>query len=76
MGYFSRGKGALFVPLVDNLLDHDSFLLLADHNVARMGKFSSDRSIREYCDNILKTKPIKKRLHCDSERKMIHSMTR
>jgi glycogen phosphorylase len=86
-GYFSQGKGDLFVPLVDNLLDHDPFLLLADYqsyidcqdqvsaayrdqerwirmailNVARMGKFSSDRSIREYCDNIWNTKPIKKR---------------
>ncbi len=84
-GQFSRGDGELFRPLVDNLLDHDPFLLLADYqsyidcqdrvssayrdqeswirmsvlNVARMGKFSSDRSIREYCDNIWKIKPVK-----------------
>jgi len=84
-GHFSRGDGELFRPLVDNLLDHDPFLLLADYqsyidcqdqvssayrdqkrwirmsvlNVARMGKFSSDRSIREYCDNVWHIKPVK-----------------
>ena len=85
-GHFSKGNGDLFAPVVNNLLDHDPFLVLADYqsyidcqdqvsaayrdqerwirmsilNVARMGKFSSDRSIREYCDNIWKTEPIKK----------------
>ena len=84
-GHFSRGDAELFRPLVDNLLDHDPFLLMADYksyidcqdrvssaygdqkgwvrmsilNVARMGKFSSDRSIREYCENIWKIKPFK-----------------
>ena len=82
-GLFSRGDATLFRPLVDALLDHDPFLLLADFqsyidcqaqvdalwrdstawtrksilNVARMGKFGSDRSIREYCDRIWNVKP-------------------
>jgi starch phosphorylase len=77
-GFFSYGDANLFKPIVDNLLYHDPYFLLADYqsylecqdkvgeayrdrdnwtrmsilNVARMGKFSSDRSIAEYCEDI------------------------
>jgi starch phosphorylase len=83
-GTFSRGDARLFAPLVDALLQHDEYLVLADYrsyiecqdragqlfrdqnkwtraailNVARMGKFSSDRSIREYCEDIWHAKPV------------------
>jgi starch phosphorylase len=83
-GIFSRGDRNLFAPLVNSLLDHDDFMLLADYrsyvncqdsvaesyrdmaswtrmsilNVARIGKFSSDRSIREYCERIWNAKPV------------------
>ena len=72
------GDRDLFQPLVDNLLNHDPYLLLADFrgylnaqqrvselwmdpeawtrasilNTARMGRFSSDRSIRDYCQRV------------------------
>ena len=80
-GTFSSGDPNLFRPLVDNLLDRDEYLVLADYqsyiecqdrvsaayrnskkwaemsilNLAGMGKFSSDRAIREYCEKIWKT---------------------
>jgi glycogen phosphorylase len=82
-GVFSGGDSSMFLPLVDHLLYHDTYLLLADYrayveaqsevdrafretprwtrmsilNVARAGKFSSDRSIREYCEKIWDAKP-------------------
>jgi len=83
-GFFSGGDPNLFNPLVDALLDHDAYMLLADYrsyvecqeqvseayrdqerwtrmsilNVARMGKFSSDRSIREYAEKIWKVERV------------------
>jgi starch phosphorylase len=83
-GTFSRGDRDLFKPLVDNLIYHDDYLVLADYpsymdaqaqvdavwrnrerwtrmsilNAARMGKFSADRSIREYMRDIWKTEPL------------------
>jgi glycogen phosphorylase len=83
-GVFSQGDTSLFEPLVDDLLQRDDYLVLADYqsylecqdnagqlyrdqnqwtrtailNVARMGKFSSDRSIREYCEDIWRTQSV------------------
>jgi starch phosphorylase len=82
-GALGRGDAGLFRPIVENLLDHDPFLLLADYqayidaqervsalwrkpkawtrssilNTARMGKFSSDRSIRDYCNRVWNIRP-------------------
>src|SRR3954452_25117701 len=83
-GFFEPDHPELFRPLVQSLLDHDPYLLLADFrsyvecqaavgkayqdpdrwtkmailNIARMGKFSSDRTIREYARDIWQAESI------------------
>jgi len=83
-GIFSNGDNTLFLPLVNELLNQDQYLLLADYqayidaqdkvsatwqdqnlwtrmsilNVARIGKFSSDRAIQEYCQDIWQVAPV------------------
>jgi len=83
-GHFSHGDPQLFRPLLDSLLYHDPYLLLADYqsyidcqdrvsnayqdqdhwtkmailNVAQTGKFSSDRAIWEYCQDIWQVTPV------------------
>lgn len=84
-GHFSVGDPSLFHAIVDGLLDHDPYLVLADfadyarchreaeavwrdpaewhrrviHNVAGMGRFSSDRTIRDYSEEIWRCPPVR-----------------
>jgi starch phosphorylase len=84
-GEFSGGDRSLFQPLVEQLLQRDEFMVLADYasyistqsrveqiylnkkewlkksvlNVARSGYFSSDRTVREYCEKIWRVKPVR-----------------
>jgi starch phosphorylase len=87
-GFFSSEDPALFRPITDHLLDHDSYMLFADFdayiacqrtvseayldkkkwhqmavkNIAQMGFFSSDRTIREYANEIWGAQPVKVQL--------------
>ena len=80
LGTFSKGDREIFRPLIDDLLNQDSYMVLADFedytraqrdagtvyqdrqrwtemsilNTARSGTFSSDRAIRQYCEDIWK----------------------
>jgi len=83
-GAFSKSQPDLFQPIINSLLQSDSYLVMADFadyikcqtrvsdlyrnqtlwcrksitNVAGMGKFSSDRTIQEYKQEIWHTKPV------------------
>jgi starch phosphorylase len=83
-GFFEPDHPDTFRPLVQSLLDHDGYMLLADFqsyvdcqarvsqafldseqwarmavlNIAHMGKFSSDRSIHQYAEEIWRAKPV------------------
>ena len=84
-GRFSNSDTEMFKPIVDSLIHHDEYMLMADYesyikcqeeverayrdqerwvrmsilNVARMGRFSSDRSIRDYAEKIWHLKAVK-----------------
>jgi glycogen phosphorylase len=83
-GTFSHGERDRYAPLMNALLDHDPFMVLADFdayltaqrlaaeqyahrtllarkgilNVARVGYFSSDRAVAEYCKQIWHVSPV------------------
>jgi len=83
-GAFAKGDPGVYRPLVEHLLWHDSYLVLADYasyaasqaeisecyrdtrrwtrmsilNAARTGKFSSDRTINEYCRDMWQVSPV------------------
>jgi glycogen phosphorylase len=43
----------------ETYLDQDKWTKMSLLNTARMGKFSSDRAIREYCSGIWHAEPVK-----------------
>jgi len=87
-GGFTHGDSEILRPVVDSLIHHDPFLVLADYrsyvdcqakvsrawrdidawsrmsilNTARSGRFSSDRAIAEYCEDIWNVGPMSVRL--------------
>lgn len=46
-GTFSNGERHLFMPLVDHLLDHDTYLLLADYRAYLDAQSDIDRAFRD-----------------------------
>jgi starch phosphorylase len=92
-GFFSRGDSELFRPLIDGMLYHDPYFVLADFrsyvdcqqrvagaygdtarwtrmsilNVARSGKFSSDRTIEEYRRDIWQAPSVPITLRSESD---------
>jgi starch phosphorylase len=83
-GFFNPDDPELFRPVIDSLLEHDEYCVLADFdayaacqrrvaeayldverwnrmsalNIARIGRFSSDRAIREYARDIWRVEPV------------------
>jgi starch phosphorylase len=83
-GFFEPEHADVFRPMVQGLLEQDTYMLLADFqsyaecqervskafldqdgwsrmailNIARMGKFSSDRTIKQYAEEIWKAAPV------------------